>query len=79
MVWKGRQGRHGQDGEGQGVKGGREVTSLLLTGIVVDIREKVKKDPTAELMADDLMEWMDEHGPLPDGAVVLVLTGWGDR
>lgn len=52
---------------------------LLLVGVVMDIRDKVKENPTAELMADDLMAWMDENGPLPDGAVVLVLTGWGSR
>ncbi|XP_050716291.1 isatin hydrolase-like [Eriocheir sinensis] len=52
---------------------------LIGKGVVVDIRHKVRDDPTAELMADDLMAWMDEYGPLPDGAVVFVLTGWGQR
>ena len=45
----------------------------------MDIRDKVKEDPTAELTASDLMTWMNNHGPIPDKAVVFVLTGWGSR
>ncbi|XP_045138655.1 isatin hydrolase-like isoform X2 [Portunus trituberculatus] len=52
---------------------------LICQGVVVDIRDKVKKDPTAELTASDLMTWMNNHGPIPDKAVVFVLTGWGSR
>ncbi|KAK8405168.1 hypothetical protein O3P69_001619 [Scylla paramamosain] len=52
---------------------------LICQGVVVDIRDKVKKNPAAELTASDLMTWMNNHGPLPDKALVFVLTGWGSR
>ncbi|XP_063609068.1 isatin hydrolase-like [Penaeus indicus] len=52
---------------------------LVAPGVKIDIREKAENDPTAELTSDDLMAWLDDHGPLPDGVVVFVHTGWGSR
>ncbi|XP_069977899.1 uncharacterized protein [Penaeus vannamei] len=45
-------------------------------GVVLDIREKVKKNPLAELTVDDITSWTEANGPLPHGAVVFVLTDW---
>lgn len=53
--------------------------TLCWTGVVVDIQEKVEKDLLAELTANDLMAWFDENGQLPDGVVLFVRTGWGNR
>lgn len=52
---------------------------LVAPGVKIDIREKAENDPAAELTPDDLMAWLDDHGPLPDGVVVFVYTGWGSR
>lgn len=46
---------------------------------MVDIQEKAKKNPLAELTVDDITRWTEVNGPLPDGVVVFVLTGWGSR
>ncbi|KAK4308534.1 hypothetical protein Pmani_019772 [Petrolisthes manimaculis] len=52
---------------------------LIVPGVVMDIQEKVAKDSLAELTAEDVMAWLDKHGPLPDRAIVLVRTGWASR
>ncbi|XP_064077723.1 isatin hydrolase-like [Macrobrachium nipponense] len=52
---------------------------LMGPGVVIDIRDKVVKDPNAELTTDDVMSWLDEHGPLPNGVIVFVRTGWASR
>jgi kynurenine formamidase len=44
---------------------------------VVDIRARAADDPDAQLTPDDLAAWEAEHGPLPDGAIVAMLSGWG--
>ncbi|XP_042242354.1 isatin hydrolase-like isoform X2 [Homarus americanus] len=55
------------------------LTHLMGPGVVIDIQAKVEEDPNAELTTDDLMEWLGEHGPLPDGVILLLRTGWGTR
>ncbi|KAG7157715.1 Isatin hydrolase-like 2 [Homarus americanus] len=47
--------------------------------LVIIVSAKVEEDPNAELTTDDLMEWLGEHGPLPDGVILLLRTGWGTR
>ncbi|XP_069977896.1 uncharacterized protein [Penaeus vannamei] len=55
------------------------LSRLMGPGVVLDIQEKAKKNPLAELAVDDITSWTEANGPLPDGAVVFVLTGWGSR
>ncbi|XP_037779583.1 isatin hydrolase-like [Penaeus monodon] len=55
------------------------LSRLMGPGVVLDIQEKAKKNPLAELTVDDITRWTEVNGPLPDGVVVFVLTGWGSR
>merc|ERR1712156_799098 len=34
-------------------------------GVLVDISDKASKDPQAKVEAEDLEEWVSQHGPLP--------------
>lgn len=43
---------------------------------VVDISEKVKKNPTYCVTADDLKEFEEKYGQIPDGAFVALRTDW---
>jgi kynurenine formamidase len=43
---------------------------------VIDIRGKAEADPDAQVTPDDLAAWETEHGPLPEGAIVAMLSGW---
>lgn len=43
---------------------------------VVDIRAKAAANADAQLTPDDLTEWESRHGPIPDGAIVAMNSGW---
>ncbi len=43
---------------------------------VVDIRQKAETNPDAELTLDDLKAWESKHGPIPDGGIVAMYSGW---
>jgi len=44
---------------------------------VIDIKDKVDRDPDYLLSIDDIKEWEGRHGPIPSRAIVLLYTGWG--
>ncbi|MFG0332795.1 MAG: cyclase family protein, partial [Maioricimonas sp. JB049] len=46
-------------------------------GVVLDITVKAELNPDAMLRIGDIQGWEEEHGRIPDGAVVLLRTGWG--
>jgi kynurenine formamidase len=52
-----------------------------LTGpaIVLDVREACGANPDYELGPDDLRAWETAHGRIPEGAIVLMWTGWSAR
>jgi len=52
---------------------------LFAPGVVVDISDRADADPDATLQPNDLTDWEAQNGPVPDGAVVLVRTGWSER
>jgi kynurenine formamidase len=52
------------------------VEDLIGPLAVVDIRSKAEADPDAQLTPDDLMKWESVHGPIPDGAIVAMNSGW---
>jgi kynurenine formamidase len=63
---------------------GRDVASvppsaLVGPACVVDRTAETRADPGYLLTAADLDAWEAEHGRVPDGAWVLLRTGWGSR
>lgn len=52
------------------------VEDLMGPLAVVDIRAKAEADPDAQLTPDDLAAWESQHGPIPDGTIVAMLSGW---
>ncbi|GIK74248.1 MAG: cyclase [Chloroflexota bacterium] len=52
------------------------VEDLMGPLAVVDIRAKAEENPDAQLTPDDLTAWESEHGPIPDGAIVAMNSGW---
>lgn len=48
---------------------------LVLPAIVVDVREEVAGDPDHTVRVAHLEAWEAEHGEMPEGAAVLLLTG----
>ena len=50
---------------------------LIVPVVVIDIRAKAATNPDAVMTADDIHAWERQHGRIPDGACVMMLSGWG--
>lgn len=50
---------------------------LVGPAIVIDVRPAVEQDRDYRLTVRDLQLWETRHGQIPPGALVLMLTGWG--
>src|SRR5947209_4348732 len=55
------------------------VERLIGPAVVIDVRPPCKANPDYELTVDDLLSWESQYGRIEDGALVLMLTGWGQR
>lgn len=53
------------------------VRQLIAPGIVINMSEQAAKDPDALLGLDTVREWETKNGPVPEGAIVVLRTGWG--
>lgn len=51
--------------------------SLIGPAVVIDVSDRAGPDYLASVA--DLEGWEAEHGRIPDGAIVLLRTGWGER
>jgi kynurenine formamidase len=54
-------------------------TSLIVPAAVINITEKVKREPAAVVTPDDILAWERRYGRLPANAAVLMASGWGAR
>ncbi len=48
---------------------------FVLPAVVIDIRDKVKRNVDYQVSVQDLKRWEAKHGPIPSGAAVLLRTG----
>jgi len=55
------------------------VSRFVGPACVIDVAEKVSRDPDFVLTVDHLEEWEERHGRIPKGAWVLLRTGWSER
>ena len=53
------------------------IRRLIGPAVVVDVTASCARDRDYQLSIDDLETWEDAHGPIPDGSIVLVRTGFG--
>ncbi len=53
------------------------LTKLIGAAAVVDVSGKANPDYLVSV--EDLQDWESRHGPLPDGVILLLRTGWGER
>lgn len=64
--------------------GGRKVEDLRLDEMILplcilDISERVERDPDSVVTRADVEAWEARHGRIPEGAFVALHTGWGKR
>lgn len=53
--------------------------TFLSPAVVIDVSAAAKSQPDYRLSATDVESWVRRHGPIPQGALVLVRTGWSER
>ncbi|MEW6269478.1 MAG: cyclase family protein [Thermodesulfobacteriota bacterium] len=51
--------------------------SVVGPAVVVDVSERAAKDRDYRLAVEDLQRWEAKYGRIPDGAIVLMRSGWG--
>lgn len=56
-----------------------KVENLVVPAVVINITEKVRRDPDAVVTPDDIRAWERRYGRIPDNAAVLMASGWGAR
>ena len=66
-------------GEGKRSVDAIPLQNLVAPAVVIDVRSAVEQDRDYRLTVQDIKTWESRHGPIPSGAVILMLTGWGRR
>jgi len=52
---------------------------LVGPAVVIDVTEKADRDADYTLSPADVSAWENANGRIPDGSIVLLNTGWGNR
>ena len=65
--------------EGGRTAGEIPVRQLIAPGVVIDMSKQASHNPDARLSLDTVTAWEEAYGPVPEGAIVLLRTGWGSR
>ena len=52
---------------------------LMGPAVVLDVRAEAAKDADFQLPAASVEAWEKRHGRIPEGAIVLLRTGWSSR
>lgn len=52
------------------------IKNLVGPGVIIDVKEKAKTNFDYQVTKSDLEDWEIKFGTIPDGAVVLMNSGW---
>lgn len=55
------------------------VRQLIAPAVVIDVSRQAAANPDYRLSAADVRAWEERHGRVPEGAIVLLRTGWSAR
>lgn len=63
-------------------EGGRSVDQipieqLMGPAIVIDVSDHTRANPDYQIGTEDLQEWEANNGPIPDGSLIFLRTGFG--
>lgn len=56
-----------------------DLKDMLMPLVVIDVHEKVAKNPDYVMTLDDIAAWEAKHGTIPKGAFVAMRTDWSKR
>lgn len=52
---------------------------MILPLVVIDVHQKVAKNPDYTITMADIRAWEAKHGKIPKGAFVAMRTDWSKR
>ena len=55
------------------------IERMIAPAVVVDVSQQAAQNRDYEMTVDDLLEWEDLHGSIPDGAIVFLFADWASR
>jgi kynurenine formamidase len=55
------------------------VTAGIGPLVRIDVESRTGKDADYRLSVEDILDWERRNGPIPDGAIVVMYSGWGRR
>lgn len=55
------------------------VRQLIAPAVVIDVAAQAAANPDYTLALADVKAWEERYGAVPEGAIVLLRTGWGKR
>jgi kynurenine formamidase len=55
------------------------LSRLVGAAVVIDVTRQSEADADYQIGVQDLTAWETDHGPIPDGAIVLLRTGFSTR
>ncbi|MFZ3048818.1 MAG: cyclase family protein [Desulfatirhabdiaceae bacterium] len=55
------------------------VKEMILPLVVIDVHEKVAKNPDYTITMEDIRDWERRHGAIPEGSFVAMRTDWCRR
>jgi kynurenine formamidase len=55
------------------------VKEMILPLVVIDVHEKVAKNPDYTITMEDIKDWERRHGAIPEGSFVAMRTDWCRR
>jgi len=66
------------------IKGFRTVDEIdpkemVMPLVVIDVHEKVEKNPDYQITMEDVKEWEKKYGSIPQGSFVAMRTDWSKR
>jgi kynurenine formamidase len=56
-----------------------DVTEMILPLVVIDVHEQADKNPDYTISMEEVREWEERHGQIPEGAFVAMRTDWSKR
>jgi kynurenine formamidase len=63
--------------EGQRAVDEIPLEQLMGGAVLIDVADRCTGEPDHQISVADFERWENEHGPLPEGAIVLLRTGYG--
>lgn len=53
--------------------------SLVVPAVVIDIRQQAAANADYQLTKADILAWEERFGPITDGSLVILFTGWQEK